>query len=112
MGAFVITKRENGQYRFNYTSRKGKIILTGASYNQKVECVRDIQIMKIYFEKMLFLRFKTSSGKYFFRVVVQDQICATSRKFTTELRIAKGIEEIQRNVEAAEVLDFTEEIFF
>ncbi|THF48739.1 hypothetical protein E6C50_13360 [Flavobacterium supellecticarium] len=112
MGAFVITKRENEQYRFNYTSRKGKIILTGASHNQKVGCVRDIQMLKLYHADTLFLKFKTPGGKYFFRVVIQDHIYATSRKFTTELRIAKGIEEIQRNVEIAEVLDFSVDVFF
>ena len=38
MSAFVISKRFNDEYKFEFTSRKGKTIFTSNSFELKFEC--------------------------------------------------------------------------
>ena len=66
MGAFVISRRFNDEYKFVFTSRKGKVIFTSLSYELKFECEEDIEKFKINTEQAKFLKFKGSGGKYFF----------------------------------------------
>ena len=49
MGAFVITKRFDEQYKYEFTSRKGKTIFTSNSFELKFECEDEIILLK---EKM------------------------------------------------------------
>ncbi|WP_306353786.1 YegP family protein [Flavobacterium sp. '19STA2R22 D10 B1'] len=112
MGAFVISKRENGEYKFVYTNRRGNTTLTSAKYATKVECEEDIETIKANTEYCYYVRFKASNGKFFFRIILNGQVLATSRKFNTELRIAKGIDEIKLYASKAETLDFSENDFF
>ncbi|MFT7164509.1 MAG: hypothetical protein ACI9CZ_001085, partial [Flavobacterium sp.] len=57
------------------------------------------------------VKFKTPGGKFFFRVVVEDVVMATSRKYTTELMVQKGINEIVKYGPEAEILDFSNNDF-
>ncbi|WP_317039579.1 DUF1508 domain-containing protein [Sinomicrobium oceani] len=55
----------------------------------------------------------TVSGKFFFRLSKGGLVLATSRKYSTELRLSKGIDEIMRSVSEAETLDFSvDELIF
>lgn len=113
MGAFVISKRENGEYKFVYTNRRGKTILTSSGYPLKEDCEKGIEELKEKVEVCYYIRFKASNGKFFFKIVVEgNQVLATSRKFSTEIRISKGIEEIKKFASQAEVLDFSDNDFF
>ena len=107
MGAFVISKRFNDEYKFVFTSRKGKIILTSLSYELKFECEENIENLKVNIESADFLKFKSSNGKYYFKLMLKGVHLATSRKYTTSLRLQKGIDEIVRSGSAAEILDFS-----
>jgi uncharacterized protein YegP (UPF0339 family) len=107
MGAFVISKKDEDHYKFVYTSRKGKIVFTSMTYELKMDCESDIEIIKAKAETALCLKFKASSGKYFYKLIIDSKIYAVSRKFNTELRLAKGIAEVALYVPKAEVLDFT-----
>ena len=51
------------------------------------------------------------SGKYSFRLSKEGMVLANSRKYTTELRVQKGIDEIVKDVAFAEILDFSENDF-
>jgi hypothetical protein len=53
--------------------------------------VRLMQVCEISFQSCV--KFKMTGGKFFFRVVVDD-VVTTSRKYTTELMVQKGIDEI------------------
>ena len=46
MGTFVISKRFNDEYKFEYVSRKGKTIVTSDSYELKFECEEAIELLK------------------------------------------------------------------
>jgi uncharacterized protein YegP (UPF0339 family) len=107
MGAFVISKRFNDVYKFVFTSRKGKIIFTSLSYELKFECEEDIEKLKSSVESADFLKFKSSNGKYYFKLMLKGGHLATSRKYTTSLRLQKGINEIVRYGSIAEILDFS-----
>lgn len=111
MGAFVISKRFNGDFKFVFTSRKGKTIFTSLGYDSKLLCESMIDLVKENLESSTYVKFRASNGKYFFRLVVGEQVVATSRKYTTELRLQKGIDEIVLYAAKAETLDFSENDF-
>ncbi len=112
MGTFTISKKENGLIKFEFNSRKGKTLLTSQSYKTKEECEKDIHFLKTRIETVSFLKFKTPAGKFFFKMIYNGHIHGISRKFTTELLLTKGMDEIRNKFTEAEVLDFSEEIFF
>ena len=107
MGAFVISKRFNDEYKFVFTSRKGKIVFTSLSYELKFECEENIENFKSQLNAADFLKFKSSGGKFFFKVILAGQHFATSRKYSTSLRLQNGIDEIMKYGAASEILDFT-----
>ena len=107
MGAFVISKRFNDEYKFVFTSRKGKVIFTSLSYELKFEGEEDIEKFKANIDQAKFLKFKGSGGKYFFKLMLGEVHFATSRKYTTELLLQKGIKEIVMYGARSEILDFS-----
>lgn len=111
MGAFVISKRLSGEYKFEFTSRKGKTIFTSNNYELRFECEDEIEFIKASLEHCTFMKFKSSNGKYYFRLIVEEREMAISRKYTTPLLLQKGIDEIIRYGSKAEILDFSSEAF-
>ena len=113
MGAFVISKRYNDEYKFVFTSRKGKVVFTSLSYELKFECEESIEKFKADIESAEFLKFKSSTGKFYFKLMLEGNHFATSRKYSTSLRLQKGIDEIVKYAHKAEYLDFSsaEDIF-
>ncbi|KAF2510009.1 DUF1508 domain-containing protein [Flavobacterium zhairuonense] len=107
MGAFVISRRFNDEYKFTFTSRKGKVIFTSLSYELRFECEEDIEKFKVNIESAKFLKFKGSGGKYFFKLMLGEVHFATSRKYSTELLLQKGIKEIVTYSSRSEILDFS-----
>ena len=107
MGACVISKRFNDEYKFVFTSRKGKVIFTSLSYELKFEGEEVIEKFKTNIDQAKFLKFKGSGGKYFFKLMLGEVHFATSRKYTTELLLQKGIKEIVTYGARAEILDFS-----
>jgi uncharacterized protein len=107
MGAFVISKRFSGEYKFEFTSRKGKAIFTSNSFELKFECEEEIELLRSNIEIATFLRFKSSANKFFFRLIIHEREIAISRKYTTQLLLQKGIDEIIKYTSMAEILDFS-----
>lgn len=111
MGAFVISKRFNDEYKFVFTSRKGKVIFTSLSYELKFECEEAVVRFKEKIDSADFKKFKSSGSKYFFKLVFEDKHFATSRKYSTALMLQKGINEIVKYGVQSEILDFTDNPF-
>ncbi len=111
MGTFSITTRFTGQYKFVFNSRKGKIIYTSIPYDNKEECEKAIAIIKSASNECAFHKFKAAAGKFFFKILIDDIVVATSRKYSTELMLQKGINEILKYGGEAETIDFTEQDF-
>lgn len=106
MATFVISKRLDDCYKFEFVSRKGKTIMTSDSYELRFECEEDIEKLKLSLEQATIMRFKTSSGKFYFRLIIDKKEMATSRKYTTQLLMQRGIDEMMRSAVVAEILDF------
>ena len=107
MGAFVISKRFDDRYKFVFTSRKGKTIFTSPSFELKMECEEIIEEIKSNLEKYTYVKARAANGKYFFKMMLEDAVIATSRKYTTPLLLQKGIDEISRTAAKSDVLDFS-----
>lgn len=113
MGTFVIAQRLSGAYKYEFVSRKGKTIFTSNDFELRFECEEEIELLKNSLEKCVFMRFKSSGGKFFFRLILDEREIAVSRRYTTQLLLQKGIDEIIKYADKAEYLDFSssEDIF-
>ena len=111
MGAFVVSKRFNDEYKFVFTSRKGKVVFTSLSFELQFECEEAIERFKQKIDSADFKKFKSSGGKYFFKLVFEGKHFATSRKYSTALMLQKGIAEIVKYGVQSEILDFTSNPF-
>lgn len=111
MASFVISKRPAGDYKFVFASRRGKAIFTSKGYANITFCDEAIEKLRANLSVVEFQRFKTPSGKFFFKLILDQVILASSRRYTTELRVLKGIDEVKRDLLVAEVLDFSAQTF-
>lgn len=68
-----------------------------------------IQAFQTQWERFTISQSKASGGKFFFRLTKDGLVLATSRKYTTERLLQKGIDELTRSVAHAEVLDFSDQ---
>ncbi len=107
MGAFVISKRFDDYYKFVFTSRKGKAIFTSFRYELKFECEEGIEYFKNAIDTVTFIKVRTAGGKYYFKIMLEEAHFATSRKYTTELMLQKGIKEVLLYSVKSEILDFS-----
>ncbi len=107
MGTFVISKRFDDCYKFVFTSRKGKTIFTSPSFELKMECEAIIEAIQSNIEKYTYVKSRAANGKYFFKMMLNDELISTSRKYTTPLLLQKGINEIIQYASKSEVLDFS-----
>jgi uncharacterized protein YegP (UPF0339 family) len=107
MGTFVISKLLNDFYKFEFVSRKGKAIFTSTDYELRFECEEAIEVFRTSVDSHHFLRFKTAKGKCFFKLMDVEKVFAISRKYSTELMMQKGIDEIIKYGSKAEILDFS-----
>ena len=111
MGMFVISTRAKGDYKFTFTSRKGKTIFTSISHKEKIDCEAMIAAIREDITRFTITKNTTASGKHFFRITKDGLVLATSRKYTTPLLLQKGIDELTRSLRTAEVLDFSDGAF-
>jgi uncharacterized protein YegP (UPF0339 family) len=111
MGAFVISKRWNGEFKFVFSSRKGKVIFTSIGCKSRSLCDEMIAEIRSNISGFAFTKVKAAGGKYAFRISKDGLVLANSRKYTTELMLQKGIDEIIKYVHSAETLDFSENDF-
>jgi uncharacterized protein YegP (UPF0339 family) len=114
MGAFVISKRFNGVFKFVFSSRKGKTIFTSMGYESYEDCSKDIAVLILNIEAVIYQKVKGSNGKHIFRILIEERVLAVSRKYSTELMLQKGIDEITKYASKAEILDFSNDdvVFF
>jgi uncharacterized protein len=107
MATFVISQKLSGGYKYELTSRRGKTIFISNSFELRFECEDEIELLKNSIEKIFFMRFKSPAGKFYFKVILNDKEMAVSRKYSTQLMLEKGINEILKYGSKAEVLDFS-----
>lgn len=108
MSAFVISKRQDEKYEFKFASRRGNALFTSIPCREKSDCELIITAIKDNTSSFTFTKTKLSSKKYYFRLSRNGLVLATSRKFSTERMLQKGIDQILTYVPTAEILDFSE----
>ncbi|MEI7508150.1 MAG: DUF1508 domain-containing protein [Flavobacterium sp.] len=106
MGTFVITKRKNGYYKYEFVSRKGTTILISNDFELRFECEENIEIVKNHIDTIFFMKFKSKNSKFYFKIILLEKEIAVSRKFSTELMMQKGIDEFKRAFKS-DILDFS-----
>lgn len=111
MGAFVISKKINGDYKFIFATRKGKTIFTSIGCKNKSDCEKMIAAIQENIDQFTLTRSRNAAGKYFFRLVKDGLVLATSRKFSTEFMFQKGINNLREHIHNSETLDFSENEF-
>ena len=111
MGTFVITQRNNGFYKYEFTSRKGKTILISNDFELRFECEEHIDFVKKNIATVFLMKFKSKNGKLYFKMILDKKEIAVSRKYSTQLLMEKGISEIMRSFVVSEVLDFSSQDF-
>lgn len=111
MGTFVISKRQNGYYKYEFTSRKGKIIFTSNDFELRFECEEDILLLQQSIDDLIFMKFKSKNGKLYFKIIRNEKEVAVSRKYTTLLLLQKGIDDVVRSAAKSEILDFSNQDF-
>jgi uncharacterized protein YegP (UPF0339 family) len=107
MGTFVITKRLSGCYKYEFTSRKGNSIFVSNDFELRFECEDSIELLKNAIAQVFFMKFKSKNGKLYFKIILNEREVAVSRKYTTQLLMQKGIDEITRTLQKSEILDFS-----
>lgn len=113
MSAFLISKESNGKFIFKFSARKGKIICTSIAVNRKSDCERMITALQENPHSFGFRKKRTARGKHFFSLTKESFLIASSRNFSTERMLNKGIERFLETVSMAEVLDFSDnEVLF
>ena len=113
MGTFVISQRLSGVYKYEFTSRKGKTIFTSNDFELRFEAEEEIERLKAALDVIVFMRFRSPRGKFYFKMILDKVELAKSRQYTTQLLMQKGIDEIMRSLASSEILDFSssDEIF-
>lgn len=111
MSVFLVNKRLNGNYKFVFTNRKGHTVFTSIACKRKEDCESIIDALRAHIDKdeFVFTRKKTPAGKLYFRISKGGLVLATSRKFSTELSMEKGITHLLKYVPAAETLEMPKE---
>ena len=107
MGTFVITKRLNGYYKYEFISRKGKTILISNDCELRFECEENIELLKKSIDIISLTKFKSKNGKLYFKIILKEKEIAVSRKFSTDILLQKGIKEL-KNASESDVLDFSD----
>lgn len=107
MATFVITKRINEKYKYEFVSRKGKPIFVSKDFELRFECENEINYLKDKINSAFFMKFKSTKSKFYFKIILNEIEIAVSRKYTTQLLLLKAEAEIMRNLVTAEILDFS-----
>lgn len=109
MGKFVISKRSNGEFRFNLKAGNGEIILASEGYNAKSGCENGIDsVRKNAPDDGRYERKTATNGKHYFNLkAANGQVIGTSEMYETEPGRENGIDSVKRNAPAATVEDTT-----
>jgi uncharacterized protein YegP (UPF0339 family) len=67
--------------------------------------------MKSFLPEMVFVTDNASGNKYLFKIMLNDELFAISRKYTTLLLLQKGIDEIKSNITSSMTLNFSKDSF-
>ena len=109
MGAFVITKRTNGEFQFSLKAGNGQTILASEGYSSKSNCENGVESVKTNSQIDERFENKTSSnGKHYFTLKASNgQIVGTSEMYESPSSRDNGIASVKTNAKDAKIDDQT-----
>lgn len=107
MEKFVITKRTNGEFRFNLKAANGQTILSSEGYSSKANCENGIEaVRKNSQDPSKFESKNSANGKFYFNLKAGNgQIIGTSEMYESEASRNNGIASVKSNATAATIDD-------
>ena len=107
MGKFVITKRANGEFQFNFKAGNGQTILTSEGYSTKAACSNGIESVKTNSkDDSRYDKKESSNGKFYFTLkALNGQIIGSSEMYESASGRDNGIESVKTNAPDAETDD-------
>ena len=99
MGKFVITKRANGEYRFNLKASNGQIILSSEGYSNKANCENGIESVRVnsQIDERFERKTSTNNKPYFNLKAGNGQVIGKSEFYESEASRENGIESVKKN---------------
>lgn len=107
MEKFVINKKANGEFQFDFIDKKGKVILSSGGYTRKLMCLKGIESVKRNsLDSIKFFR-KTSLNNetYFNLKAFNGKIIGVSKMFKDRFSRDKGIECLKKKAPDASIED-------
>lgn len=107
MEKFVINKKTNGEFQFDFIDKKGKVILSSGGYTRKLMCVKGIESVKRNSQNTINFFRKTSLNNetYFNLKAFNGKVIGVSKMFKDRFSRDKGIESVKRKAPNALVED-------
>jgi uncharacterized protein YegP (UPF0339 family) len=107
MGKFVINKKANGEFQFDFIDKKNKVILSSGGYTRKLMCIKGIEsVRRNSQDNVKFFR-KTSltNETYFNLKAFNGKIIGVSKMFKDRFSRDKGIERLKKKAPNALIED-------
>ncbi|MEG0851403.1 YegP family protein [Flavobacterium plurextorum] len=113
MEKFVINKKTNGEFQFDFIDNKGKVILSSGVYTRKLMCFKGIEsVRRNSQDNVKFFR-KTSRNNetYFNLKAFNGKIIGVSKMFKDRFSRDKGIEALKKKAPNASIEDRSKQSF-
>ncbi|MFH6998858.1 YegP family protein [Flavobacterium sp. FlaQc-57] len=94
MEKFVINKKTNGEFQFDFIDKKNKIILSSGGYTRKLMCIKGIEsVRRNSQDNVKFFRKTTLTNETYFNLkAFNGKIIGVSKIFKDRFSRDKGIE--------------------
>lgn len=109
MGKFIISKRTDGDFKFNLKAGNGQVILKSQGYGSKSSCENGIESVRTHSQDdSKFERNGAKDGRCYFNLKAGNgQIIGTSQMYESENGMENGIESVKNNAPGSSVEDET-----
>jgi uncharacterized protein YegP (UPF0339 family) len=112
MEKFVINKKTNGEFQFDFIDKKGKIILSSGGYTRKLMCIKGIESVKRNSQdnRKFFRKTSLNNETYFNLKALNGKIIGVSKMFKDRFSRDKGIESFKKTAAVASVEDRSKQL--
>lgn len=107
MEKFIINKKANGEFQFDFIDKRGKLILSSGGYTRKLMCIKGIESVKRNSQDSTKFFRKTSLNNetYFNLKAFNGKIIGVSKMFKDRFSRDKGIESLKKKAPEASIED-------
>lgn len=107
MEKFVINKKANGEFQFDFRDKRGKIILSSGGYTRKLMCLKGIESVKRNSQDdVKFFRKTSLNDEMYFKLkAFNGKIIGISKMFKDRFSRDKGIDSLRKKAPGAVIED-------